>query len=245
MPLEAEIFSNANSYQTYQNSDQLNYQYQYVRNVLQVNQGPRINENDSIGDHVYSDLGFFAGIAETDWSWAPVVVDFDNDGYRDIIVTNGFPRDVTDKDFGAFRNEAFAVASKKDLLEQIPEVKMHNYAFQNRGDLTFADRSKDWGLGDPSFSNGAAYADLDNDGDMDLVINNINDEAFVYENTLMQGDVKPNYLSVNLKGDSLNRNGIGSWIEIYYDNRKQVYEQNPYRGYLSTIQLRPHLENHS
>ena len=235
-----KMMMNANSYQTYQNSDQLNYQYQYVRNVLQVNQGPRVTENDSIGDHVYSDVGFFAGIAETDWSWAPVVVDFDNDGFRDIIVTNGFPRDVTDKDFGAFRNEAFAVASKKDLLEQIPEVKMHNYAFQNRGDLTFADRSKDWGLGDPSFSNGAAYADLDNDGDMDLVINNINDEAFLYENTVMQRDVKPNYLSVNLKGDSLNKNGIGSWIEIYYDNRKQVYEQNPYRGYLSSVQLRPH-----
>ena len=236
-----KMMMNANSYQTYQNSDYFKYQYQYVRNTLQLNQGPRVNENDSIGDPVFSDIAFFSGVAETDWSWTPLVVDFDNDGYRDLIVTNGFPKDVTDHDFVTFRNEAFAVASKKQMLEQIPEVKIHNYGFRNNGNMTFENVTYTWGLTTPSFSNGAAYADLDGDGDIDVVINNINDKAFLYENTLINKKNKnSNYLSVQLKGDSLNINGLGTWIEIYYQGGKQVYEQTPYRGYLSSVQLNPH-----
>jgi hypothetical protein len=126
------------------------------------------------------------------------------------------------------------------MLEQIPEVKIHNYAFRNTGQLQFEDVSKTWGLTQPSFSNGAAYADFDNDGDLDVVINNINDEAFLYENTLNNGNTKKHYLTINLIGDSLNRNAIGAWIEIYYKGKHQVYEQTPYRGYLSTVQLAPH-----
>jgi hypothetical protein len=236
-----KMMMNANSYQTYQNSDYFKYQYQYVRNTLQLNQGPRVNENDSIGDPVFSDIAFFSGVAETDWSWAPLVVDFDNDGFRDLIVTNGFPKDVTDHDFVSFRNEAFAVASKKQLLEQIPEVKIHNYGYRNKGDMTFENVTHAWGLTKPSFSNGAAYADLDGDGDIDVVINNINDKAFLYENTLANKKNKnANFLSVQLVGDSLNINGLGTWIEIYYQGLKQVYEQTPYRGYLSSVQLNPH-----
>jgi hypothetical protein len=233
-----KMMMNANSYQYYQNSDHYGYQYQYVRNAVQVNQGPRVGQNDSIGDPVFSDIGFFSGIAETDWSWAPVVTDFDNDGYRDIIVTNGYPKDVTDHDFMAFRDQAYQIASKETLLEQIPEVKLHNYAYQNNGNLTFSDVTNNWGITIPSFSNGAAYADLDNDGDMDLVVNNINDEAFLYENTSEGGE--QHYLNINLIGDSLNRNGLGAWVEIYYNGQQQVYEQNPYRGYLSSVQLQPH-----
>ena len=171
---------NANSYQTYQNSDHFNLQYQYVRNTVQLNQGPVINQKDSIGDPVFSEIGYFSGLAETDWSWAPLVVDFNSDGFRDVIVTNGFPKDVTDHDFRAFRNSAYSIASKRQLLDQIPEVKIPNYAFHNNGDLTFSNVTDQWGLSTPSFSNGAAYGDLDNDGDMDMVINNINDKAFVY-----------------------------------------------------------------
>jgi len=229
-----------NSYQLYQNSDYYGYQYQYVRNTLQLNMGPRINQNDSIGDPIFSDVGFFAGIAETDWSWMPLVTDFDNDGFRDIIVTNGFPRDITDHDFIAFRKESFAVASKEFTLSQIPQVKLHNYAFRNNGNVTFSSTTKEWGLLTPTFSNGAAYADLDNDGDLDMIINNINDPAMLYENTANSGNTTHNYLSVELTGDENNRSGIGSWIEIYYDGNKQVYEQNPYRGYLSTIQYHAH-----
>lgn len=235
-----KMMLNANSYQTYQNSDYFDYQYQYVRNVVQLNQGPRVNGGDSIGDPVFSDISFFTNLAETDWSWAPMVVDFDNDGFRDVVVTNGFPRDVTDHDFVAFRNMAYTIASKQQMLEQIPEVKIHNYAFRNTGALRFEDVSKTWGFEKVSFSNGAAYADFDNDGDMDVVINNINDEAFLYENKLNNGNTKKHYLTVNLTGDSLNRNGLGAWVEIYYNGKQQVYEQMPYRGYLSTVQLAPH-----
>ncbi len=230
------------NYSLYQNFDTYGYQYQYVRNVLQLNQGPRINQQDSIGEPIFSDIGFFSGIAETDWSWAPVVTDFDNDGYRDIIITNGYPKDVTDHDFINYRNEVSQIASKETLLKQIPEVKLHNYAYHNNGDLTFTNVTTQWGLSVPTFSNGAAYADLDNDGDLDLIINNINDEALVYENKSGNGkDKKDNhYLDIKLSGDTLNRNGLGTWIEIYYQDKKQVYEQTPYRGYLSSVQINPH-----
>ncbi|MEI9909253.1 MAG: VCBS repeat-containing protein [Bacteroidota bacterium] len=112
-----------NSYQTYMNMDHYGYQYQYVRNVIQLNQGPRVLQNDSAGPPIFSDIGFLSGTAETDWSWTPLVTDFDNNGYRDIIITNGFPKDVTDHDFISFRNKAFSVASKKEILNQVPEVK--------------------------------------------------------------------------------------------------------------------------
>ena len=234
-----KMMMNANSYQTYQNSDYFGYQYQYVRNTLQINQGPRINGNDSIGDPIFSDVAFYAGIAETDWSWTPLVNDFDNDGYRDLIVTNGFPKDVTDHDFITFRNEAFSIASKEQLLEQIPAVKIHNYAYRNTGNSKFTNVSGDWGFTAASFSNGAAYADLDNDGDLDVVINNINDEAFLYENNV-SNRANENYLRLHLNGDNKNRNGIGAWISLYYNGNTQVYEQNPQRGYLSSIQTDPH-----
>src|SRR5258705_601841 len=231
----------ANSYQTFQLNDFFKYQYQYIRNSIQLNQGPRLNSNDSIGDPVFSDIGYFSGVAETDWSWCPLVADFDNDGLRDLVVTNGFPKDVTDRDFIAYRKEAAPVTPQSNTLAQIPEVKLHNYGFRNTGNCRFSDVSLDWGLNNPTFSNGAAYADLDNDGDLDMVINNINDEASVYENTMM--DAKPkdkHYLSIQLSGDSLNKNGLGTWVELYYGNQQQVYEQTPYRGYLSSIQLNPH-----
>jgi ASPIC/UnbV protein/VCBS repeat protein len=233
-----KMFLNGNNYVIYQNTEHYGYQYQYVRNSLQLNQGPRINGNDSIGDPVFSEIGFYSGIAETDWSWTPLVTDFDNDGYRDIIVTNGYPKDVTDHDFISFRRQAIALASKQTMLDQIPQVKIHKYAFRNDKDLHFSDVSKQWGLTTACFSNGAAYADLDNDGAMDLIINNINDEAMILRNTSRDHDNNSNhYLHVKLNGDSLNKNGLGAWVELHYDHGKQqVYENTPYRGYLSTIQ---------
>ena len=112
-----------------------------------------------------------------------MVTDFDNDGYRDIIVTNGFPKDVSDHDFMVYQDQAYGKKPKEQVLKQIPEIKLHNYAFHNNGDLTFSDASEAWGLSAPTFSNGAAFADFDNNGTMDMVINNINDEAFIYKNT--------------------------------------------------------------
>ncbi len=233
-----KMMSRPNSYQTYQNSDYFHYNYQYVRNTLQLNQGPRMLQNDSIGDPIFSEISFYAGIAETDWSWTPVLADFDNDGNRDIIITNGFPKDVTDNDFVTFRSKAYSIATKSQILGEIPEVKIHNYAFKNNADLTFSDVSAKWGLNTPTFSNGAAYADLDNDGDLDLVINNINDEASLYRNNEREQNEKgSHYLHVQFNGDSLNKNGLGTIVEIHYDQgKKQVWENTPYRGYLSSDQ---------
>jgi hypothetical protein len=228
----------SNSYQLYQNTDLYGYSYQYVRNTLQLNQGLRVGQNDSIGTPVFSEIGYYAGITATDWSWTPLLTDFDNDGYRDLIVCNGFPKDITDHDFAMFRNKAFLVASKEQILTQVPVVKIHNYAFRNNGDLTFSDVSTKWGMTTPTFSNGAAYADLDRDGDLDLIINNINDKASLYRNNSRELEPdKSHFIRINLKGTPRNQHGFGSLIEIFYDkSKKQVWENSPYRGYLSTIE---------
>jgi hypothetical protein len=233
-----KMFMPGTMYQLYQNFDRYGYQYQYNHNTLQLNQGPRLGQNDSIGAPAFSEIAFLSGVAQTDWSWGPMITDFDNDGFRDIVVTNGYPRDVTDHDFIAFRNESYAIATKKQVLKQIPIVKISNYAFKNNGKLQFEDVTKNWGMDIASFSNGAAYADLDNDGTMDMIINNIDDEAFVYKNTSRQKDKSNNhYLQIQFKGNPQNMNGIGAWANIYYDHGKQqVYENTPFRGYLSTIQ---------
>jgi hypothetical protein len=228
----------SNNYNTFQNFAIYDKQFQYIRNTLQLNQGPRILENDSIGAPGFSEIGFMSGIAETDWSWTPMIVDFDNDGYRDMIVTNGFPKDVTDHDFMAYRQGAMGKESPLQIIEKIPKVKLPNYAFKNTDGIIFKDVSTGWGLTTPSFSNGAGYGDFDNDGDMDMVINNINDEAFLYKNnSRSKADTASHYLQIKCVGDKINIAGIGAWIDIYYDGTKhQSYENTPYRGYLSTYQ---------
>ena len=228
---------NGNNYFIYQNMKDGLYMLQYVRNTLQLNQGPRLNANDTIGEPVFSDISFLAGVAETDWSWNPSIADFDNDGNRDIIITNGYPRDVTDHDFAAFRQNAKPQVSKEDLIAQMPQIKIANYAFKNTGNLKFEKVNTQWGMDTPSFSNGAVYADLDNDGDLDYVINNINQEAFVYENTTNSKEkINKNFLEIQFKGDAKNINGLGAIASIYYGgNQMQVYENSPYRGYLSTV----------
>ena len=223
-------------YQSYLNNDFYGYQYQFVRNMLQLNMGNCFGNGDSLGHPLFSDIGFYSGIAETDWSWTPVVADFDNDGNRDLVVTNGFPKDVTDHDFISYRNTAFAMNAKDKLLKQIPVVKIANYAFKNNGDLKFSKVTREWGLEEPSFSSGAVAVDLDNDGDLDLVINNMFDDAMIYENKLNEKkNIPHHYLQVALKGNAPNMGAFGSWVKIYYgSNKKQVYETNPVRGYLSS-----------
>jgi hypothetical protein len=240
-----KLMLGSNNYQTILNTTQFGYNFQYVRNTLQLNRGPRVGNNDSIGDPVFSEIGYFSGIAETDWSWTPLIADFNNDGFRDLIITNGFPKDVTDHDFIAFRRESATYISKKQLLDQIPVVKIHNYAYENSGDLHFRNVTADWGLNIPTFSNGAVYADLDNDGDLDLIINNINDLAGIYRNTsrddLKNGSDSLHFLNVICRGEAPNLNGIGAQITIRYGNgQQQFYENTPYRGYLSTLQNLDH-----
>ena len=233
-----------NSYQTFQFFDMFGTQYQYVRNTLQINQGPRLGQQGRIGSPAFSEVGFLSGVAQTDWSWTPLITDFNNDGFRDMVITNGFRKDVSDHDFVTYRRDAYALTSKKKVLDQIPEAKLHNYAFENNGDLTFKDVSNNWGLSLPTFSNGAVYVDLDNDGAMDMVVNNINDEALVYRNT-SRDDKKTigntHYLQISFTGGKQNINGLGTLVDIYYDHGKhQVYENDPYRGYLSSVQAMAH-----
>ena len=230
------------SYLTYQNFQNYGYQFQYVRNTLALNQGPRLEDNDTIGAPVFSDIAFMSGISQTDWSWTPLVTDFDNDSYRDIVITNGFPKDVSDHDFISYRKDATVFLPKSEIIKQIPEVKLHNYAFHNNGDLTFKDATNDWGLQQLTFSSGAAWADLDNDGAPDMIISNINDKVLLYRNTSRDQDSANNhFLQIKLKGDKQNINGIGAMVTIYYDRGKlQTFENSPYRGYLSTVQETAH-----
>lgn len=238
-----KMFLNPNNYQAYLNNDYYGYQYQYGRNTLQLNQGILSPFSHGKKAGAFSEIGMLSGIAETDWSWTPMVVDFDNDGFRDVIITNGFPKDITDHDFIMFLSEVSSVASKEMLLEQIPAVKIKNYAFRNKGDLTFTNVSDAWGIEQPSFSNGAAYADFDNDGDLDYVVNNINDSAFVFRNNLQSLENNDhNFLRIKFKGSEQNRNGLGAIVEVRYDSGKQqMYEHSPYRGYLSSVEPIAHL----
>lgn len=230
-----------NNYNAFMMNDTYGYLYQYTRNTLQLNNGSRPLQNDSLGDPSFSEISFLAGVAETDWSWTPSLADFDNDGFRDLMVSNGFPRDVTDNDFINYRDNAVKIASKETVVKQMPQVKIPNYCFKNDGNLIFKDVTESWGMKQPSFSNGAAYADLDNDGDLDYVVNNINDEPFIYKNNSEKKKENINYLKIQFKGDAKNTDALGAFVSIYYDSNKiQVYEHSPYRGYLSTVDFNAH-----
>lgn len=232
-----KMMLNPNNYSSYINTREFKYGYQYVRNTLQLNRG-YLPANDSSKQPLFADIAWYSNIAATDWSWAPLVADFDNDGDRDIIITNGFPKDVTDRDFITYRSNTKNYAPKSILLSEIPAVKLKNYAFRNNGDLTFSKVTDDWGITEPSFANGGAYGDLDNDGDLDYVVNNINDSASVFRNNLIQAtETNAHYLRISLKGEGMNRQGLGAFVTITYgNNKKQVHEHTPYRGYLSTME---------
>ena len=202
------------------------YHYQYMANSLQVNNG----------DGTFSELAQLAGVARTDWSWAPLFADLDNDGQKDLIVTNGYKRDMRDNDYvntaAKIQKEGRKV-SMIEVLDLVPVNRIHNYAFRNQGDMTYADVSETWGLNRPVNSNGAAYADLDGDGDLDLVINNIDEPADLYENRAVQQGLG-SYLQVDLEGRNTAA-AIGSKVTIRTSDGEQTQELMPTRGYQSSV----------
>ena len=221
--------TNRNSkYNDYYFNERFDYEYQYMRNMLQTGQGI---------DMPYSEIGLMAGIARTDWSWSPLFIDADNDGFQDLLITNGFPRDITDLDFGEFNFNANRYLKPSQLLDSVPVVKIPNYAFKNEQNGLFKDVGAQWGLNIPSFSNGAIFADLDNDGDLDYVVNNINDEAFVFKNNLDADKQKAHhYLGVALNGARTNKAGIGAKVVVRLEDKSfQYQEQYLSRGYMSSV----------
>ncbi|OFY60554.1 MAG: hypothetical protein A2V46_09090 [Bacteroidetes bacterium RBG_19FT_COMBO_42_7] len=231
----------------YRNELEAGYSPQYIRNMLQMNNG------EIEGQYRFSETGQLAGVFETDWSWAPLFADFDNDGFKDLFIGNGIPYDMTNMDFSelwiktikanpAIEFSVLYQMLKRDLIKK-GNVKKPNVIFRNSGDLVFENKTSEWGLNQPLYSTGSAFSDLDNDGDLDLVLNNINDLASVYENTLIRKDsVNRNnhFLAIQLTGDSLNKGGIGAKITLFYDKKQQYYEHFPIRGFQSMVDPKIH-----
>lgn len=208
------------------------YYHQSMRNMLHLN-----NRNGT-----FSEIGQLAGVSNTDWSWAPLFADYDNDGWKDLFVTNGYFRDYTNRDFLKYKGDYYfkqaQARQKADTFQLVSSMKstpLHNYIFKNNKDLTFTDQSMRWGFEKEGFSNGAAYADLDNDGDLDLIVNNQNETASIHKNTLRESNPSANFVKIRLKGFGKNTYGIGSKVSIYTRQGVQFQEQSPTRGYQSSV----------
>ena len=212
-------------------------EWQYGRNTLQLNNGVHPE-----GPLVFSEIGHLAGVAATDWSWAPLFADLDNDGDRDLFITNGYGELVTHLDFDRNRRRArFSGTPQEhraailDAMNALPDGRLPNFFFENEGDLTFTDQTRVWSPGRPGISNGAAFADLDQDGDLDLVTNNINDAAFILKNHTRERS-GANALRVTLHGPPGNRAGLGARLTLHHASTTQYHDHSPYRGYQSTVE---------
>jgi hypothetical protein len=227
------------SWESYKSGVDNGYHHQFTRNMLQLNNA----------DGTFSEIGRLAGVNATDWSWGALIMDLDNDGLKDLFVANGIFKDLTDQDYLQYfsnRDMVMKIVSGnkvdyKTLIDAIPSVKIPSYAFKNTGNYNFSNVADKWGLGEPGFSNGSAYGDLDNDGDLDLVVNNVNMPMFIYRNETNRLLPENHYLKVILNGEPGNTAAIGAKVTAKHDGRIIYIEQMPMRGYLSTSDPRPNL----
>jgi len=226
-------------YQIYEQYRKNNFAYQYMQNTLQLNRG----------NNRFSEVAFQSGVAATDWSWSPLFADFDNDGWKDLYITNGIQGATNDMDFISFiANDQIQKRirdglSDKDsiLTKRLPEIKLPNYFYKNRQNLSFSNESSKWIADLPSFSNGAVYADLDNDGDLDLVVNNVNETAFLLENKTTTLDKSAHYINIRFQSESKNTFGIGNKVFVYQNDSIQSFENFTTRGYLSAVSPEIHV----
>lgn len=242
-----KLFVGAGSYDKVKRRIDNGFMNAYMRNTLQVNSG----------DGTFSETGRMSGVAQTDWSWAPLLADFDNDGWKDIFVTNGYKKEITSLDISLKINLATintgtemkvvsADATEKErarylsALETMDENKLVDFAFRNNGDLTFENVSEEWGITQADFSSGAAYADFDNDGDLDMLVTRINDPFAVYRNTINERRGAHHYLTVKVSGPPLGRHGFATTAKAYFSGIVQAATLSPYKGFQSTVEKNIH-----
>ena len=241
LPAALEQRKRMSGYQTYFSMEELRrrgFRVDYDANALQLSNG-----RNASGDVVFSDIAWYAGVAATDWSWSALFADVDNDGFKDLFITNGYPKAPNDLDYqmealGARRTGDHEMALQ--ALRRLRGYRVSKYLFRNNGkaDLGFSDRTRAWGLDQPGFSYGAAYADLNNDGRLDLVVNNLDAPASIYQGVKVDS---AHYLQIKLEGESPNRRGIGATVIVTAGGQKQYFYRSPYRGYLSTMDDREHI----
>ncbi len=225
------------NYELYNNTVSNGFYHQLMRNMLQVNNG----------DGTFSEIGQLSGISNTDWSWSALFADFNNDGKKDLFVTNGYGRDMTNRDFVKFyANERLkhlqgtTDSRMFQMLQGISSTPLHNYIYENTGDFNFKDQSSDWGFDEVNFSQGAVYADLDNDGDLDLVVNKMNQEAGIYKNNTIEQKIGGNYLKIQLISNTKNKFALGARVTAFAKSGIFTIENYPVHGFQSSMQLPLH-----